>query len=437
VEGSLLAILIKRDIALKSIMTVMVIFVVYLRLPELLTEPRFWAEEGTSYFSFAYSHHWLINLLSPQYGYNTLYNSIATSLATIVPLEYAPFVTTYLAFIVQVSVSSAVIWWDIPILDSLFKKFVIAIFIQILAYARIWVTTIGVQYWLCILSFLILLYNHNACTRKVSVLHNCLLVLNGLTGILSCVLLPAFALKYLKTKSRQVMIHTAILSVCLLVQVSVFCYALASKAPGLERRFLDCNLTYMLSKLVTFEFSVPFFGQGLFQVPSIVDMEARLRNVTSIITGPSIFSYQFDMLEIGSGLLILCYLLILTWKKFKQLDTQLIAISLFMVTTISTYFSVNRSGGPRYTFAPSIMIMVLVVSVVNDKTVSKTLRSIAALLVILSLTFSFKEYRIVMMGFAYDPTWPKWEEELRIWKTNPDYLLKIWPPPWQMTLSKR
>ncbi len=433
----MLAISKNRALVVKCLMTLTVIIVAYLRQPEMLIEPRLWAEEGTNYFAFAFSHNWLINLVSPQFGYNTLYNSIATSLAAAVPLEYAPSVTTYLAFLVQVSVSSAVIWWDIPLLDSLFKRFVMAIFIQILAYARIWVTTIGVQYWLCILSFLILLYNHQTVSRRMSLLQNSLLVLNGLTGILSCMLIPAFALKYIKTGSRRVMTHTALLVGCLAVQGAVFGYAFMTNDAGLKLRFGDCTLTYMLSKLVTFQFSVPFFGLQLFDAPSVVNMEAGLRNALASMTGPSIFSYQFDLLQMGSGLLIICFFVLLSFRKCRQLDTQLIVISMLMVTIVSTYFSVNRSGGPRYTFAPSIMVMMLVVAAVNDKTLPRILSYLATILVMLSLTVSFMQYRGVMTGFAYDPSWPKWRDELSIWKGNHTYPIKIWPPPWQMTLSEK
>lgn len=413
----------------------MVIFVAYIRQPELLSEPRLWAEEGTNYFAYAYSHNWLINLLSPQFGYNTLYNSIATSLATMVPLEYAPFVTTYLAFLVQVAASSAVIWWDIPLLDSLVKKFVMALFIQILAYARIWVTTIGVQYWLCILSFLILLYNHTAITRKTAVLQHSLLVLNGLTGILSCMLIPAFALKYLRTRSRPVMTQTGILIGCMMVQIAVFGYAFMTNDAGLKLRFGDCSLVYMLSKLIKFQFTVPFFGLQLFGVPSVMEMEAALRNAVGTVVGPAIFSYRFDLFEMGAGLLVICFFTLLAVRKFRQLDTQLIVISLVMVTVVSTYFSVNRSGGPRYTFAPSIMVMMLVVGAVNDRTVPKMLSYIATVLVMLSLTVSSLQYRGLMTGFAYDPSWPKWRDELSIWRMNQNYQPRIHPPPWQITLS--
>jgi len=415
----------------------MVIFVAYLRLPEILIEPRFWAEEG-SYFSYAYDHNWLVNLFSPQYGYNTLYNSIATSLAATVPLEYAPAVTTYMAFMVQLSVSAAAIWWDIPLLDTLLKKFVIAIFIQTLAYARIWATTIGVQYWLCVLSLLILLYNLNGKDRKMFVLQNCLLTMNGLTGILSCILIPAFVLKSVMTKSRKVMTQTAILILCLLVQVAVFLNFYLSKDAGLSSRFGDINLLYVLSKMIRFLITVPFYERYVFSSPFGEALDISFRKALSTITGPSIYSprYNFYLLEMVLGLSIILYLFILAHRKIKQLDTQLLAISILLVTVVSTYFSVNSSGGPRYSFAPSIMIMLLVVSAVNDRTIPKALSYLAIILVTLSLTTSLTHYRSNMMGgVAYDASWPKWKEEVKVWENNPDYPIRIWPPGWTMTLS--
>lgn len=423
---------------MKCIMTIMVIFVAYARLPELLIEPRFWAEEGASYFSYAYNHNWLVNLFSPQYGYNTLYNSIVTSLAAVVPLEYAPAVTTYLAFIVQLSVSTAAIWWDIPLLDSLTKKFVIALFIQILAYPRIWTTTIGVQYWLCVLSLLILLYNHNAKDRKIFVLQNCLLTMNGLTGILSCILIPAFVLKSVTTKSRRVMTHTAILILCSFVQVAVFLNFYSSKDAALNSRFGDFNLLYVLSKTIRFLITVPFYERYMFSSPIGEALEIALRKSLSVITGPAIYSPQYDfyLLEMFMGLMLIFYLFVLMYKKIRQLDTQLLAISIFLVTAVSTYFSVNSSGGPRYSFAPSIMIMLLVVGAVNDKTIPKALSYIAVILVTLSLTVSLNHYRGNMMGgVAYDASWPKWKEEIKVWKTDHNYPIGIWPPGWTITLS--
>ncbi len=427
-----------RYITVKCMMTLMVIFVAYARLPEVLIEPRFWAEEGAKYFSYAYNHSWLVNLFSPQYGYNTLYNSIATSLAATVPLEQAPVVTTYLAFIVQLSVSTLAIWWDIPLLDTIPKKFAIALFIQILAYPRIWVTTIGVQYWLCILSMLILLYNHHSRDRKIFVLQNCLLAINGLTGILSCLLLPAFAWKSIITKSRRVITQTAILSSCLLVQVAVFLRFYLSNDASLNARFGNFDLLYVLSKMIRFLITVPFYERYIFSSPAGEALDISFRKALSTIIGPAIFSpqYNYYLLEMLLGLLIVCYLFFLTYRKIKQLDTQLLAISILLQLVVSTYFSVNSSGGPRYTFAPSIMILLMIVSAVNDKTIPKALRYIAIILVTLSLTTSLMHYRGNMMGgVAYDASWPRWKDELKAWHINHDYQIRIWPASWTITLS--
>jgi len=332
----------------------------------------------------------------------------------------------------------AAIWWDIPLLDTLPKKFVIALFIQTLAYARIWATTIGVQYWLCILSLLILLYDHNAKDRKMFVLQNCLLTMNGLTGILSCLLVPAFVLKSVKTKSSKVMTQTAILILCSLVQVGVFLNFYLSKDAGLNSRFGDFNLLYVLSKMIRFLITVPFYERYIFSSPFGVALEISFRKALSTITGPAIYSprYNFYLLEMILGLATVLYLFILAYKKIKQLDTQLLAISILLVTVVSTYFSVNGSGGPRYSFAPSIMIMLLAVSAVNDKSIPKVLGYIAIILVTLSLTTSLKYYRSNMMGgVAYDASWPKWKEEIKVWKTDHNYPIRIWPPGSTLTLS--
>ena len=82
------------------------------------------------------------------------------------------------------------------------------------------------------------------------------------------------------------------------------------------------------------------------------------------------------------------------------------------------------------------MIMVLIVSAVNDKTIPKALSYIAIILVTLSLTVSLKHYRgNAMEGVAYDASWPKWKEEVNIWKVDHTYPVQIWPRGWTMTLS--
>ena len=212
----------------------------------------------------------------------------------------------------------------------------------------------------------------------------------------------------------------------------------ANKDASLNSRFGDFDLLYVLSKMIRFLITVPFYERYIFSSPFGEALEISFRKVLSLITGPAIYSprYNFYILEMVMGLSTILYLFILAYKKIRQLDTQLIAISILLVTVVSTCFSVNSSGGPRYAFAPSIMIMLLVVSAVTDKTISKALRYCAIILVTLSLTVSLKHYRSNMMGgVAYDATWPKWKEEVKVWKTDHNYPLRIWPPSTTIVLS--
>lgn len=141
-----------KEVVLKYIMTMAIIAISILRKPQLMYQPRFYAEEGQAFFSFAYNNSFIDYLLTPMFGYYALYNVIATALASKFPLEIAPLITIYESLVVQIIVSSYVIWCDISILNTNLKRFMVAISFPLLCPSQIWLTTIGVQYWLCILT---------------------------------------------------------------------------------------------------------------------------------------------------------------------------------------------------------------------------------------------------------------------------------------------
>lgn len=93
--------IVNNEKQIKLLLTVAVSVVIILRRPELLYIPRFWAEEGSTFFAYAFNNGFLTNLVSSHYGYFTLYNNLATSTAALFPLETAPLVTTWLALVAQ------------------------------------------------------------------------------------------------------------------------------------------------------------------------------------------------------------------------------------------------------------------------------------------------------------------------------------------------
>src|SRR5512133_505488 len=79
------------------------------RCPQLLASPRFWAEEGRDYFAYAFAHGPLAGLLASHLGYYALVTNASAALASVVPLEHAPLVTTAIALLVQLAVSALVL----------------------------------------------------------------------------------------------------------------------------------------------------------------------------------------------------------------------------------------------------------------------------------------------------------------------------------------
>jgi len=81
------------------------------REPRFFVSPRFWAEEGSRYFAYAYAHGWYDALAHAELGYIALWPNLATTVAAnVVPLEHAPLVTTLFAAVVQIIPIMLIVW---------------------------------------------------------------------------------------------------------------------------------------------------------------------------------------------------------------------------------------------------------------------------------------------------------------------------------------
>ncbi len=126
----------------KVLLFVSFIWIIFLREPSLFIEPRFWAEEGSVYISYAYTHSWYENLLAPHLGYYSLFNNLIASIATkVVPLTYAPFVTTFGAFIVQIISFLIILWGDSICWNNIYKRIIVSLSILFVSSTgEIWLT---------------------------------------------------------------------------------------------------------------------------------------------------------------------------------------------------------------------------------------------------------------------------------------------------------
>lgn len=151
---------------------------------------RFWAEEGL-YYAIFHSGGWQKNLfIGP--GYPMVLTNAAVLLSSLIPLQWAPLVTTYIGLGAQVIlVVFITLWSERAGFNSINTLLIVAVVAVLPHSAELLANTTNLQ-WLFAAIALMILLDHGmtspwlACT---------ILFFCGLSGLAPALLLPAFALK--------------------------------------------------------------------------------------------------------------------------------------------------------------------------------------------------------------------------------------------------
>lgn len=393
---------------LSIILLLVVIGIIIARRPELLTSPRFWAEEGEVYFSAAYHSGFWRALFLQHLGYYDIVPNVATALATRISLEHAPFITTYIAFIFQALVSSVVIFGDSPFWDTWPKKLLIACGVQLITPFELWLTTISLHFWLCIATFFILLENpYSSLTRRY--FHRGILVIAGLSSVLSIFLTPCFILKAWRDGFREswfqagILASTGAIQVCALVNYLLIGESLGNRLGGNQ---------FSLPLAISYHTYLPFYD------PLITGLFPEVILVSIFICNGIFFLYLF----------INCL------RDSKYL---IIFLSFLLVASLSTVLSLDMASGPRYAFAPSFMLLVILVSEAfkEQTTLSRCLAIVCVIITSLSCFTGFRS------RIYYSTEYPRWREEVNSWRVDSGRPLIIWPvdkgKTWRINLASK
>lgn len=419
-----------------AIISVLMIIINCIRIPELLFTPRFWAEEGTTYFSSAYRNGFLENLFSAHYGYFTLYNNIICSLAALIEPENAPFVTIYAALAIQVGVSLYISFSDTPLLPAPWQRYVVALFVPLVSYGEVWLTTIGIQYWLAIAAFFVLI-SVRPSRPGFLLAEGALLLTAGLTGVVAAMLSPFFLIKSYRQKCRTTATYGALLTTCGLIHLAVYLQAYFAASSEISDRFTGNNALTVIIKWVVFQCSIPFFGRGIFEYDAFARFGSRVNQLLPASAGGSFFASDLLVIPFLTGLMILLLLFLLTYLNRAVLEVQLSFLAFAALTIISTLLSLKMSGGPRYTFTPGVIAFALLVGSLSAVNGKAAVKSICIFITAAAITINSYEF-IRSTHMAFDPKYPDWRIQVRLWRTlGPDYRLQIWPVPWTMSLESK
>ena len=401
------------------------VLIVVLRAPELFFEPRFWAEDGGTFFVFAYQHNWLETLL-----YHPEYRLLISNLAALisanwVSLENAPAPFTLAGLLIKCAALAVVTWGNAPLWNTPIRK-VIACVIIIVAPSseEVWLNANGTQYYSALVTVLILCERMQESSLLRRNAYRVLLAINGLNGPLSSVLTPLYWLKGWRTRDREVLIQAGVLTCVAVIQLVAI--LTASDAP--DRADPP---------------GVPILGWITVIKGVLLPFDTRIAEI--------LYEYFF-FLETRQDAQISVMGYMLMWSmvllmgamlyRARRTDTVYLLGAFCLLVLIASLFGLGEEEnrllmhpylGNRYFLIPAVLIILTVLSLGrSDQTPKRPFSSFVttALLVaaILNGVSRFYDAKVV------DPTWPRWQEEVAKWQVDRSHAPKIWPPPWQLDL---
>ena len=397
----------------KIILLLILLILIFYRSPYILTSGRFIAEEGSFWFRNAYLDGPLTGITQIFWGsgYLNLWANIASVFATFVPLKFAPLVTVYFAFLVQLYVFIFIIFSKSEFIVTNLDKLLISFLILLspCMVAEVWLNTLTSQVYFTILTILIYFqkYTPNNFFSKFSPI---VIFISGLTSILPNILLPFFVYKYLKSKSKYDLYNLFLLSITTAIQSYIFIYSKLNSLDweGQAQRFI---ITY--DKFINFIYNVvvkSFFG----------------RDLTHAIYDKFLININLKFLSFSIIFFFIAFLI----KFSKKVKSDKILMSLllmfFFISVISILGSKMEQVAGRFALIPGI---ILVLSIYRFFQISHGIsRIISISLITVSLfagIYEFK-YNNLIPKLLICKNCPHWSEEVNKWKLDNSYNLKIW-----------
>lgn len=366
------------------------------RLPEIIADPRFWAEEARVYFAHALTAPVLDALLAPHQGYYSLVPNVATWLATLVPLERAPDVTTAIALAVQALPALVTALGRGPWVDTPMKRTTAVLIVLLVGAAgELHATTISSQFHLAVLAAVIYLDTETQPGPLRLSFYALLLIVCGLTGVQAVMLLPLFAWRWWLWGRRFDTVALIILTAGLAVQSAAVLIA-----PGEADRF-DLgddgagSLTNAAENLL----------KGLIIHPVAGDL------------GPTTLTQPFGLAVAAVSTLGIVAAVVAQIVLLRHGPWRALILAAWFVAIVSFAASRRMAGGERYLEVSSVLIVIAIARLAFDVERHRAVRGIAASAVACALLVNAWLYLPRLSG-VYDPSWPVWKEEVARWRAG-------------------
>lgn len=410
-----------------------------LRAPSLLIEPRFWAEEGTRYFAYAWQvrvdgQWWLALVNAPttlSVGYFGLWPNLASTLAAMVPLEWAPTVTTVAALVVQVSVAAFWLWSRFELWPEAWQKGLGLVLLLVTPLtAEAWLNTINSQSFFVVLTLLVLLATpepgRGRWTARVA------LAVAGLTSSVSCVLTPWFLERAWSGRERERWIQAAILGAAALIQLGVALQSSGAAGSLIGQRHGLPSLSTLVAVWSTQSIGLVLGGI------------AWMRTEAAWIVAHGGLSWGWTLVWLVA---VVAAIIGVTQGLPPRDRGRVISIYCGLLTVVVTaslgddkLALVPPGVAERYFLAPNMLLALTLLAAVGTGTAAHRQgvgrwrrwgQGLVLVWVIVHGSARYAEQPFVRAD------WPRWSDEVAHWRSDPSQPLHVWPGDWTIAPPPR
>lgn len=382
------------------------LFLTILRMPNVVFQGRFWAEEGKVFYVHAATMSWLHAIFNSYAGYMNLGANLAAVVARhLVTLEYAPRVTLFFALLAQLCPAVLLLTSNAAWLRS---RVSLAASLLLLVAApsaeEVWLNTLHSQFHLALCVALILALDIEPGIREL--FRRFLLFLAPLYGLVAIVVLPLFVLRTIINRSRARLIQTLVLMSGSAIQMLFFYHVVNG------RQTLDIKL--ILATFFAKNIVLPFLSFGM--------------------SGP-IDSWLHAALDQGhlpvSVVIVILVSMFALFALMRRTQAACWWLSSACVTiALVSYYGVWLGSSSqvephlygRYAFVPQVLFAWTLIMIASS---GPWPRNRIALIFVVWLTLaSMNAYFVPDVSFKKGPNW---HEEVAKWRNDHTYSPLVWP----------
>lgn len=397
------------------------VILAFVKAPTLFIDPRFWAEEGSRFFQPFWTKHFIECILTIYIGSYQFLTNLSVFLATLVPLKYAPAVTTYLALALHSLVAFQI---------GLFAKehgirlgvgfLLIIAWVFLPATYEVWLTSTNLQ-WLTGVSMLLVLCMPSSALDRGRPTYLIWTALCAVSGVPATILAPLFVGRSLVEKNKTLLWIGLLLTAGALLQLTIITHS------TITGRSFDFDVVGLSMSIALQTILVSFLG--------ISAADSLANNIKSALPDIAVVTYPIFLVAILIG----ATAFYLAWRSPHRSIATYIAAAAIVVSVVQVFGALGNSwimvsgmGGARYFLLGQIALSLLLA--LGTTSPNLHLKRLATILLVAMCLVHVTERIAKSKSFRSALTGPSWQQQIDHCPSDHACRIDIWPRGWHIDI---